>query len=322
MVSVVAWGQTSADAVKQLAAKIQGQAPPRAAVSLSFENRCSLDAAEAAAIRTSLEQLLRTAGLDIAESDTRLRVTVSEDPARYLLISQLGAETTIVSWNKPPRMAAGFHMTIRRTPLWEQHEPILDVKLENGGSTMLVLETGRLVEYGKKEGTWQMDHATNLAPNAPLSRDLRGRIGEEPERWVAGRNYIDGGDRGNFYTRADTASGTLLAGIDGRTRLFGQRPEPLLVINNWGSDIVALDSGCGSRRQVLATSPSTDESPDHLQAFEISPASYSPVSDPLALPGPVTALWPSESPDQATLVVHNSRTGMYEASRVSLSCTQ
>ena len=47
-----------------------------------------------------------------------------------------------------------------------------------------------------------------------------------------------------------------------------------------------------------------------------------PASDPLPLPGPVTALWPAETRSQATLVVHNLQTGEYEASRLGLACTQ
>jgi hypothetical protein len=73
---------------------------------------------------------------------------------------------------------------------------------------------------------------------------------------------------------------------------------------------------------VLVTTPATDDSQDHLQAFEVSTGTDSPASEPLLLPGSVTALWPSESPDQVTLVVHNSQTGMYEASRISLACAQ
>lgn len=321
--SITAWGQTSADAVKQLAGKILAQVPVHSTVSLSFENRSSLDAGEAAAVRTAFEQQLLADGLEIGESETKVRVTASEDPTRYLLIAQMGGDIDIVSWNRPPRPATEYRLSIQRAAVWEQRDPILDVKLTDGASSMLVLEPGRLVEYTKKDGAWQMDHAINPAPKTPVSRDPRGQIGgDETERWVPGRNYIDGGERGYFYTKAETATGTLLAGIDGRTRLFGQRPEPLMAIDNWGSDIAAIESDCGTKKQVLVTAPITDESPDHLQAFEVSAALYSPVSEPLALPGPVTALWPSESPNQVTLVVHNSQTGMYEASRLSIACTQ
>lgn len=318
-----AWSQTSADALKQLAGKILAQAPARSTVSFSFDNRSSLAESDAGLMKASLEQQLRVGGLQVGESDAKLRVTLSEDPARYLFVAQLGADVAIVSWNKPPRPAVEYRVAIKRMPVWEQRDPILDVELSNGESNMAVLEKNRLVQYIKRDGVWQMDHATNTSLNVPMSRDPRGRIGsDETERLVPGRNYMDGGERGYFFTKAETGSGTLLAGIDGRTRLYGHRPEPLLTINNWGSDIAAIESNCGSNKQVLATAPTTDDLQDRVQAFELSAGSFSPASEPLTLPGHVTALWPAESPDQVTLVVHDRQTGMYEASRLSLACAQ
>jgi hypothetical protein len=123
-----------------------------------------------------------------------------------------------------------------------------------------------------------------------------------------------------FYTAAQIADGELLAGIDGHTRLFAPRGEAVLTIDNWGSDIAAIASECGGKIQVLATAPDTDGAPDQLQAFEFSGAVYVAISERLPLAGPVTALWAAESPDRVTLVVHNRQTGMYEASRISLSC--
>jgi len=45
-------------------------------------------------------------------------------------------------------------------------------------------------------------------------------------------------------------------------------------------------------------------------------------SEPISLPGPVTALWPAVEPAQATLVVRNSNTGNYEASRLAVACAE
>ena len=51
-------------------------------------------------------------------------------------------------------------------------------------------------------------------------------------------------------------------------------------------------------------------------------ATQMPASEPMALPGPITALWPAETPGQATLVVRNSKTGNYEASRLGVACAE
>src|SRR5260370_21985583 len=83
---LVALAQPSSDPVKQLAAKILAQV--HSPVSLTFENRSTLAAADVDAIRTSLEEQLRAGGLALGDSETKLRVTLREDPARYLLIPQ------------------------------------------------------------------------------------------------------------------------------------------------------------------------------------------------------------------------------------------
>jgi hypothetical protein len=326
----VALAQSSSDAVKQLAARIVGQV--HSTVSVAFENRSSLAAVEADAIRSSLEEQLRAGGLALGESETKLRVTIGEDQTRYLLIAQNGAPNlvNIVSWKKPPATAPEYRVSIKLTAVWEQRDPILDVAPINDGAGMIVLETDRMVQYSKNEGQWRIEKPSSLSFSRPMPRDPRGRLmgtpqapglsGPNPLRWVAGRNYFDGDERGMFFTSAETGDGELLAGIDNRTRLYTQRGEAALTIDNWGSDIAAIASDCGSKRQVLATAPGTDGAADHLQAFEFSGAAYAAVSEPLTLAGPVTALWPAESKDQVTLVVHNRQTGMYEASRVSLSC--
>jgi hypothetical protein len=325
--------QSSADAVKQLATRILSQV--HSTVSLAFENRSSLAAAAADAVRASLEEQLRAGGLSLGESETKLRVTIGEDQARYLLTVQNGAQANIVSWKKPPATAPEYRVSIKRSAIWEQRDPILDVALFNDGAGMLVLEGGRVVQYSKTDGQWRIEKPSSLTFTQPMPRDPRGRITGTPPaiqvsapglsgpnalRWVAGRNYRDGDDRGMFFTEAQIADGELLAGIDGHTRLYTPRGEAALTIDNWGDDIAAIASECGGKRQVLAAAPGTDGAPDQLQACEFAGAAYAAVSERLPVAGPVTALWPAESPDRVTMVVHNRQTGMYEASRISLSC--
>jgi hypothetical protein len=330
---LVSFAQPSSDALKQLASKILAQL--HSPVSLTFENRSTLAAVDADAIRAPLEEQLRAGGLALGDSETKLRVILSEDPARYLLIAQSGAQVSIVNWKKPPAAAPEYRVSIKHNAVWEQRDPILDVALPNGGASLFVLETDRMVQYSKSEGQWRIEKPSSLTLSRPMPRDPRGRLagsppspdvpglnGPNPLRWVPGRDYFDGGERGLYFTAAQISDGALLAGIDGHTRFFNGRSEVVLTIDNWGSDIAAISSSCGSRKQVLATSPATDGAADHIQAFEFAGAAYAAVSEPLPLPGPVTALWPAESPDQVTLVVHNRQTGVYEASRISLSCTQ
>src|ERR1039457_6243642 len=151
------WG----DAVKQLTARIVAQV--HSTVSLAFENRSSLGAVDADAIRSSLEEQLRAGGLALGESETKLRVSIG-------------------SWKKPPATAPEYRVSIKRTAVWEQRDPILDVAPINDGAGMIVLETDRLVQYSKivqysrTEGQWRIEKPSSLAFSRPMPRDPRGRL--------------------------------------------------------------------------------------------------------------------------------------------------
>ena len=334
--------QPYSDAVKQLAARIASEIPPKTTVAPFLENRSSLAAADLESIRGALDQQLRTAGLEIGESDLKLRLTVSENASEFLIISEINGTVFIAGWKRPAPAAAQYTISVHVAPIWQQRTPVLDLTLFNNGMNMVVLEPERTAEYTRNGDDWHLDRATPLTLTRPTARDPRGRLigsppavdasmpsrgepgpADVPYRWVPGRNYFESADRGNFFTSAQLSSGTLLAGTDGRTRWFpAQKNESALTINDWGSDIAPIASACGSKTQVLATAPVVDGAPDRLQAFEFTGAAFAAVTEPVLLAGPVTALWPAESPDQVTMVVQDRQTGMYEASRVTLACAK
>ncbi|HLJ50291.1 MAG TPA: hypothetical protein VKU01_29960 [Bryobacteraceae bacterium] len=338
--AAIGFTQTSADAIRQVAAKILAQIPPRSAVALDFENRSSTPAADADELRHGLEDALKEGGLTLSDgSETRLHAWISENKAGPLLIVQSGALTAIATWSRPPIAAKELRLTIQREIVREQNEPILDF-LPVDQST-LILEPDRVVRIAPG----QPDRIAPLTATTPMPRDPRGRLDRTPEgirlsspgttctvaptpelkttcpsgdplHWAAGRNYFEDSELGRYYTTADTGNGLAIAAVDGTTRLAA------LTITGWGSDIAGIASICGSKHQVLATGFAAGDSQDYLQAFEITSAGAVPVSEPLILPGAVTALWPGDTPTAARLVVHNLRTGMYEASRISIACTQ
>ena len=330
--------QPYSDAVKQVAARLAAEIPAKTTVAVSFENRSSLAAADFESVKGAFDQQLRGAGIDNGESDVKLHLTVSENTSEFLIISEINGAVTIVNWKKPPPLTTQYTISLHVTPIWQQRAPILDLVLAGSGLNMTVLEPERTVEYSKNGDDWQLDRALPFAPSGATARDPRGRlIGSPPNlaistpsksefagfHWAPGRNYFENADRGNFFTTAELSSGTLFAGTDGRTRWFpSSKTEPALTINDWGSDIAAISSPCGSKQQVLATAPVVDGAPDRIQAFEFTGTAFVPVTEPKQLSGPVTAFWPAESSDQVTMVVENRQTGTYEASRVTLVCAK
>lgn len=116
---------------------------------------------------------------------------------------------------------------------------------------------------------------------------------------------------------------SLFTGIDGRVHLndqFNERSLPAPTTSDWGSDIAALKTQCGSGTQILVTNSGDDTVTDSLRAFEIPDHNPVQVSAAADFPGPITALWTHG--DSATVVAHNLQTGSYEAYSVSITCNQ
>ena len=150
--------------------------------------------------------------------------------------------------------------------------------------------------------------------------------------FAPGRNHFDGrittaaGARkalAPFFSAAKAAengrSYWLLAMVDGRTQIMDANFEPVGSVVPWGSDLAATEARCGGGSQVLVTKAGDAREPDTLRAFGMVNRAPVPLSAPLDLPGPVTALW-SLGGSEAVAVVHDLATGRYEAFLITVNC--
>jgi len=113
----------------------------------------------------------------------------------------------------------------------------------------------------------------------------------------------------------------VFAGTDGRARIFLNNTSAAgIVVNDWGSQVAAVQSGCGSGWQMLATAPTDLNRMDSVQAFEIDGHQEVPVSTTTDLPGAVLAFWPGENPQTAHIVLQSPVTGKFEAWSVAVTC--
>jgi len=331
--------QPAEQAAAQLAARISPLLPRHPTVSLELQTLSTLPPEQWSAFRSLFEAELRKAGVELAagaSSDQRVRITLADNSRGMLLVAEVasleGRQIAMLPWAPPSLPESKPRTTLTKKFLWSQQEPILDVLLLDSNSKMLVLSTSKIASFRFTDGTWTPGPTTSLVLARPLPRDPRGRIEASTEgfrayvpgttcsgslepdlkitcrpgnetwpdaqvRWVADRNLLESDSvKGPFYTIANGVTGA----------------------EGWGGDIASIQSTCGAAviAAIIASSPATDR--DSVQAYQ----NTSPVSDALPLPGPVTALWPSEARDQATLVVHNLQTGEYEASRLGLACAQ
>jgi hypothetical protein len=148
---------------------------------------------------------------------------------------------------------------------------------------------------------------------------------------ASGRNYFEGRVAvqngaaktvGPFFSAAaagDPADPSwALAMLDGRAQVFGRTLDARGSFSGWGSDLAGLDPQCGRGQVVLATKPVDAHEPDAVQAYAIGARAATPVTQPLAFSGPVTALWSAGS--SAIAVSHDLITGKYEVYVVTLGC--
>jgi hypothetical protein len=319
------------DAAAQLAARTSSLLPRHPPVSLEMQNLTPLPAAEWSSFRSLLQSELHKAGLEITgtQPDPRVRVTLSQNAGGLLFIAEVftgdNRQIAMLPWNLPSSAKAKPRVTITNKILWVQPEPILDVLLVDSDSEMLVLGTSKVASYRSTADKWTPSATASLLLPRPLPRDPRGKLEATAGGFYAFLPAATCTGAWNTELKLTCASGVAnwpgtvgTHWVADRNVLEGDAPTPSF--EGWGSDWASVADPCGVGTVVIASSLNTEH--DSVRAYLIRDGQANPVSDPLPLPGPVTALWPAESTRQATLVVHNLQTGEYEASRLALACTE
>jgi hypothetical protein len=197
------------------------------------------------------------------------------------------------------------------------------------------------IACGDSDNPWPMPGFTvvgsNVEPDAPPNR----RNVEQRAFFNSSRNYFSGVLSPGlsfrlpaFYDAAaivrTTGAAMVLSATGGQVVMIENGAlKRLAGTRDWGSDLAAIRSGCGSGTQVLV-SASGAVSDDSVRAYEISGRDATPVSSPLEMSGAVTAIWPFDDLHDATVVVRRSeivpavsaagQQGDYEVYRVSAHC--
>ena len=113
----------------------------------------------------------------------------------------------------------------------------------------------------------------------------------------------------------------LFAGVDGRTRFYrNSLGTPAATFNDWGSSLAAIQSTCGSGRQILVSSSNDLTRPDTIQAMEIAGREAVPASATVELSGPIRELWPAENGQAVHAAVESLATGKHEAVVFTVTC--
>jgi len=341
MIVVAARADTLDDAVAALARKVVARLATSETARVTSRNISSLPAADAAKTQTALTRALQRRLRNPKQVEVAL--TISENLRGYLLVAEIQREAETVVEMTEFRLAAPVSSppaayTMESKLLWEQETPILDVAVLP--DSMLVLDTAGLVRYERRSGKWDRSAAIEM----PLMvRDPRGRLEmngdvatihepgvtcvvpikmtapphcEEGGRFKAERNTQDLQDwRGEFFASAELGADTLLAGTDGRIHIHDAAHAPQAVFDA-GSD-VAVITACGSRHIALSGTGDA-ASPESITLYDLVNRAPVRVSEPIELPGPVTALWPAG--DGAVAIARNLSAGKYAAYSLTLDC--
>jgi hypothetical protein len=177
----------------------------------------------------------------------------------------------------------------------------------------------------------------SLSANAVVCResDDAWKIGYRAAFFNSSRNYFTGAlvpasdkSLGPFYSMAwlekQSYALTLSTGVDGRIRMsdgVNDRTLSAATTSDWGSDIAAVKSSCGTGAQLLVTSSGDDNASDSIRAYEFPDRDPVLASAAADFSGPITALWSHEN-TSATAIARNLQTGQYEAYSVSITCNQ
>jgi hypothetical protein len=119
----------------------------------------------------------------------------------------------------------------------------------------------------------------------------------------------------------DHAHYRILTELDGKARLYESDAKPVATFSGWGDNIASIRTACDKGWKVLVTGTGDWTEPDQVQIYEITGSQAAAIGRPLDFPGPITEMWPSEDAKSARVVSRNLQTGMYEASIVSVSCS-
>ena len=112
---------------------------------------------------------------------------LSENLQSYVWVAEIhqgASEFSVVMVSIPRPDAPAFvreapTLTIRRTPLWAQSRPILDVAVTDESATpthIAVLDPEQIALYRMVDGRWQVEQSLPITHSGPWPRDMRGKL--------------------------------------------------------------------------------------------------------------------------------------------------
>ena len=322
-------------AVRELVDRIAAIVPPPARIDLVVNNVSSLSPDEVATIGERLRAELTKRHYRLAgpqAPDANLTVTLSEGTEGYSIVAQVlhgasdkAGQVAMVSISKAAKKAErSGGVSLDQTRVWDQPGAILDFALPPVAAgampEMIVLERGRLAFYSRQQDQWQLGQAVTITPTRSWLRAEQGHI-DISQGLAMGSAGLPGIQcNGDFANPQTIHCGFVSQETQAWIRGDASIPKDLDI----GGDVASVGLQCDGRAVVLATGKGDWTQPDFVQAYEMDATGHaaSLTGNPVEFAGPVMSLWATGASGAARAVVHNLKTGEYEAYVVTASCAR
>lgn len=320
------------DAVAQLADKIAASVSPSTPVTLDVKNISSLDESNAGTIENAFQSSLRAHSFNVVSSNsasaqtaTQLHLTLSESADSFIWVAEIpgkspDSDPSLTSIVSVPRNGVtddapdSQYLSLEKRFIWKQPERFLDFAvLKNSASaeeTLLVLETNRAVFYKVSNSGGELSRSIAIPEVVPRSRTPQGEINLQEKflsvgelKCLATPDFDGKLDCNSKVSR----SLVLPSHIPGRPESLGTT-----IHGACRGDGISFFTGDGDWTQT-----------DSIQGYLIKASAMPmvPSGSPIQFNGPVIYLHPDSDVSSVRAVVHNLKTGNYEAYIVTATCS-
>ena len=320
------------DAAAKLVDEVSAAMSPTS-VTLDVENISSLDVSSAGSIAASVRAQLQRHSFSLAPENSaaaqtavRLQLSLSESAADYVWVMQIlndqrdGTAVPVMIVAAPKGNFADLgadvqSLSLEKRFVWKQAERFLDFALWKEETstefTLLVLGTNRLTTYKPGGSLWQLARTSPLPQATPPSRDPQGTINlKEGKISLQGFECVGDPDlAGVLQCKASTAARNLRG--------------PLVDSPGYPISLGAIVSEkCRGELISLYTAESDWTESDSIRGYLTKGIALPRVAsgNPIEFDGPVTSLKAEPGTSAARAVVHNLKTGEYEAYIVAATC--
>jgi hypothetical protein len=316
------------DALSELTDKVAASKSP-SPITLEVKNISSLDASNVLLLAATFQRLLKEHSFQVlsytsatAPAMDQVRLTLSESADSYVWVVEIPGTSDdssrtpalIVSVPKAELTSVGSdseYLSLDKRFVWRQREKFLDfavLKNSAGDDALLILEANRLAFFKMSGAKWQFASANPIPAVSTRSRDAGGLIN-------AKKNYVIVGKQ-KCVANPDFA-GTLNCAPD-----YTLGGPPFVIPGTPNSLGAPISGSCQNEFMFLFTGSGDWTQADTMQGYLTKSFSSPMVPSGNAIPfdGPVIYLVGDTETNAARAVVHNLKTGNYEAYIVTATC--